>query len=46
MLSVWMRGIGLRAHVEAGGTTGHTLASTNAPLMGRSVPLFHMMACW
>ena len=42
MLSSWIRGIGLRAHVDPLGTTGHTESSTNRPLSGCSVPLFHI----
>ena len=42
MLSVWILGTGFRAQVEPFGTTGHTESSTNMPLIGWRVPLFHI----
>ena len=42
MLSVWMRGTGLRAQVEPAGTTAHTESSTNLPGRGCSEPWFHI----
>jgi hypothetical protein len=44
MLSVWIRGMGLRAQVLPFGTTAQTLSSTNFPVIGYRLPLFHMMA--
>jgi hypothetical protein len=45
-LSVWMRGMGLRAHVLPFGTTGQTESSTYLAAfeMLYMLPLFHMMA--